>query len=386
MSDAFSLQLEQLRSLRPDRSSGHAKPHKVCMMLAVVDLIQQGVITENKIYFNETLKQQFTKWFERFQHGNDKNDPSQPFFYLESAPFWFHQPNPEAVTEYQERIKKRKHGGPGVVARTIEYAYLDEALFQNLKSAIVQPELQAALLDNIEDLSQRFSRWALSIGKSEKTVKNYLGAINGSISTWVRDAGLIENTITECNNLNDFYSISEQAKRLAIFQQRNEKGKGMYSAALKLYGEFLVDTSSNTLNEDIKHIEQDTTLTQTEKAILTNTRIGQGQYRKSLIQHWGGCSVTGYKNPQFLIASHIKPWRAASNHERVDKYNGLLLLPNLDKAFDQGYITFADTGKIQLSEQLETPDVLGVDQDMHIRLVAQHQDYLAYHRECIYRN
>lgn len=386
MSDAFSLQLEQLRSLRPDRSSGHAKPHKVCLMLAVMDLIQQGVITENKIYFNETLKQQFTKWFEQFQHCNDKNDPSQPFFYLESAPFWFHQPKPEAAAEYQERIKDRKHGGPGVIARTIEYAYLDETLFQNLKSSIVQPELQAALLDNIEDLSQRFSRWALSIGKSEKTVKNYLGAINGSISTWVRDAGLIENTITECNNLNDFYSISEQAKRLAIFQQRNEKGKGMYSAALKLYGEFLADTSSNTLNEDIKHIEQDETLTQTEKAILTNTRIGQGQYRKSLIQYWGGCSVTGYKNPQFLIASHIKPWRAASNNERVDKYNGLLLLPNLDKAFDQGYITFSDTGKIQLSEQLETPDVLGVDQGMHIRLATQHQDYLAYHREQIYKN
>ncbi len=47
MSDAFSLQLEQLRALRPDRSSGYAKPHKVCLMLAVMDLIQQGIITEN---------------------------------------------------------------------------------------------------------------------------------------------------------------------------------------------------------------------------------------------------------------------------------------------------------------------------------------------------
>lgn len=386
MSDAFSLQLAQLRALRPDRSSGHAKPHKVCLMLAVMDLIQQGTITENKIYFNDALKSQFTKWFEQFQHGNDKNDPAQPFFYLESAPFWFHKPNAGAQEEYQQRIKTRKHGGPGVLARTIEYAYLDNALFQNLKSKIVQQELQAALLENIEDLSQRFNCWAISIGKSEKTVKNYLGALNGSIAAWVKEAGLTENSITECNNLHDFYSISEQAKRLAIFQERNTKGKGMYSAALKLYGEFLVDTTSNKLSEDILQIEQDTTLTSTEKAVLVNTRVGQGQYRKNLITYWGGCSITGYQNPQFLIASHIKPWRKANNQERIDHHNGLLLLPNFDKAFDQGYITFTEQGRIQLSKQLETPGILGVDQDMRITLVAQHQDYLAYHRECIYRS
>jgi predicted restriction endonuclease len=386
MSDVFSLQLEQLRSLRPDRSSGHSKPHKVCMMLAVMDLIQRGIITENKIYFNDDLKQQFTKWFERFQHGNDKNEPSQPFFYLESSPLWFHKPNDDALTEYRQRIADRKHGGSGVIARIIEYAYLDETLYQNIKSKIVQPELQAALLENIEDLSQRFSRWAISIGRSEKTVKNYLGAINGSISNWLQNAGLSDNRITEYNNPNDFYKMAEKAKRLAIFQERNEKGKGMYNAALKLYGDFLADTASNALSEDINQIEQDQTLTITEKAILVNTRVGQGQYRKSLIDYWGGCTVTGYKNPRFLVASHIKPWRVSNNQERIDPHNGLLLLPNLDKAFDQGYISFNHKGRIQLSEQLETPQTLGVDQDMRITLETHHQGYLAYHRECIYRN
>ena len=29
--------------------------------------------------------------------------------------------------------------------------------------------------------------------------------------------------------------------------------------------------------------------------------------------------------------SHIKPWRDADNQERLDAYNGLLLLPNYDK-------------------------------------------------------
>ncbi len=34
------------------------------------------------------------------------------------------------------------------------------------------------------------------------------------------------------------------------------------------------------------------------------------------------------------------------------------------KAFDQGYISFTHQGRFQLSEQLETPKTLGVDQVM----------------------
>ena len=386
MSDDFSLQLEQLRSLRPDRSSGHAKPHKVCMMLAVMDLIQQGVITENKIYLDEELKKQFTHWFVQYQHGNDKNDPAQPFFYLESSDFWFHKPKTDAQAEYEQRIKERKHGGPGVVARIIDYAYLDESLFKNLQSKIVQPDLKAALLENIEDLTLRFSRWAISIGKSEKTVKNYVGALGGSISNWLEDAGLSLGKITEHNDPKVFYKIANQASKLPIFQERNKKGNGMYSAALKLYGEFLDDTASDSLAEDLKSIEKDTALTDTEKSILVKARVGQGQFRKKLIDYWGGCTVTNYQNPRFLVASHIKPWRSSDNQERIDPHNGLLLLANLDKAFDQGYISFTQQGRIKLSEQLESPATLGVNQDMQIQLASKHQDYLAYHREFIFKN
>ena len=53
------------------------------------------------------------------------------------------------------------------------------------------------------------------------------------------------------------------------------------------------------------------------------------------------------------------------------------------KVFDQGCISFADTGRIQLSEQLDTSQILGINQDVRITLAAQHQDYLAYHRENI---
>lgn len=74
-------------------------------------------------------------------------------------------------------------------------------------------------------------------------------------------------------------------------------------------------------------------LSETEKDSIIKARIGQGIFRQQLIQLWGGCSVTGFKNEKFLKASHIKPWRDSSNQERLDKYNGLLLVPNLDRSF-----------------------------------------------------
>jgi len=80
---------------------------------------------------------------------------------------------------------------------------------------------------------------------------------------------------------------------------------------------------------------------------------------------------------QFLLASNIKPWRIASHEERLSVYGGILLLPNLDKAFDLGYITFSDKGAIKISEFIEFPDILGVEPAQKIELTNQHQDFMA---------
>jgi putative restriction endonuclease len=82
---------------------------------------------------------------------------------------------------------------------------------------------------------------------------------------------------------------------------------------------------------------------------LIKARIGQGAFRAKLIVLWGSCAVTGYKDLNLLVASHIKPWSVSSNSERLDVYNGLLLVPNLDKAFDSGFISFKESGEIMIS-------------------------------------
>ena len=54
-----------------------------------------------------------------------------------------------------------------------------------------------------------------------------------------------------------------------------------------------------------------------------------------------------FEMPSLLIASHIKPWHVCDDKERLDKFNGLMLSPNIDALFDNGLITFDINGTIR---------------------------------------
>jgi putative restriction endonuclease len=82
-------------------------------------------------------------------------------------------------------------------------------------------------------------------------------------------------------------------------------------------------------------IERANTLPATERQALVKSRIGQGPFREALVKRWDGrCAVTGFAIVKLLRASHIKPWRDSNHAERLDPYNGLLLAPGYDAAFD----------------------------------------------------
>jgi hypothetical protein len=122
----------------------------------------------------------------------------------------------------------------------------------------------------------------------------------------------------------------------------------------------------------------------TEREALSQARIGQGIFRKALIKYWGSCAVTGVSEPSVLRASHIKPWSASSNQERLDPFNGLLLAAHIDALFDVGLITFDMNGQIRLSPLLAAEDLLqlGILPTMRLRLfAAEHEPYMKFHHE-----
>ena len=127
----------------------------------------------------------------------------------------------------------------------------------------------------------------------------------------------------------------------------------------------------------------------TERESIVRSRIGQGAFRKSLLDYWANaCAVTSCANTSLLVASHIKPWARCDNDERLDPSNGLLLSPTLDACFDAGYITFADDRSIIISDALspEDADRLGVDVGLKLsKITPQHCRYLQHHREHVFK-
>jgi hypothetical protein len=231
-----------------------------------------------------------------------------------------------------------------------------------------------------------FEQWLICIGKSPKSAKNYLQAIEGSISKWAKNAAIIEDSIINIRDLNEFTLISEKIKVLDSFLSFDVKGKGMYSAAIKHYAAYLDELTGQTLTDDIASIVSEKNISETTRSNLINARLGQGQFRKELLNFWKSCSITSFNNPRFLIASHIKPWRIADNKERLDVNNGLLLLPNHDKAFDLGYISFTNEGKILISDSLEKAEDIGIKKCQSIFIKEEHKFYLKFHRDHVFEN
>ncbi len=122
----------------------------------------------------------------------------------------------------------------------------------------------------------------------------------------------------------------------------------------------------------------------TERERLQAARVGQGQFRDALMIYWkGACPVAGVDHAGVLRASHIKAWRDASNAERLDPFNGLLLSAHIDALFDKHLLTFENDGRMRISSQIspENRARLGLDPSARIMgLDARHGPYLAYHR------
>ncbi len=110
---------------------GKKLPHKAILLLAIIKLIEDGVITQNRIELDNITADAFaSRW--HYYFGEIKL-PSvwTPFWYLKSESFWHFMPKQnDGVLE--ELIKFAGHPSIGQMRPVIKYAYLDKALFDCL--------------------------------------------------------------------------------------------------------------------------------------------------------------------------------------------------------------------------------------------------------------
>ena len=149
--------------------------------------------------------------------------------------------------------------------------------------------------------------------------------------------------------------------------------------------EHLVETSAQKINTSIKKLD----IPETEKGALSKSRNGQGSFRDNLLAYWNSkCAVSAFGIKALLRASHIKPWSVSNNSERLDVYNGILLSPAHDAAFDKGFISFADDGRMLVSSSLVGSNLvrLGIKSSARLSKVEpNNRRYLTFHREHIFK-
>lgn len=251
----------------------------------------------------------------------------------------------------------------------------------------------------------------LEKGWAEGTVRGYISAIN-IISNDLLRHKLIQNNIYDIDDIKVINDLLNLSYLIPNFDARNENGNKRYSNGIKRYIEFynLINNKKTTkvkeINNDrpefldllstdqpkgypidnIDNIEYiDDKINLLEREIIIKSRIGQSNYRKSLMNRYKSCLVCGISDKRFLIASHIKPWAESENNEKLDIDNGLLLCVHHDALFDKNLISFTDRGSIIISDEVSkhTQQLLNINENtkLKIELNNKTKKYLKVHRE-----
>jgi putative restriction endonuclease len=121
---------------------------------------------------------------------------------------------------------------------------------------------------------------------------------------------------------------------------------------------------------------------------IIRARRGQGVFRSNVLLREEYCRVTKVQDQRHLKASHIKPWRDATDAERLDGSNGLLLSPHIDHLFDSGYITFTSSQQLLIVPEVqdELLDKWSIDESVNVGEFSREQNaYLDYHRANVFK-
>lgn len=108
------------------------------MLVSIIDMIAEGLLGKNKLCLTEILPK-YSMLYRQFQPEKPETPIHKPFFHLSSEPFyhlsWINK------TSYNISTISAKF-----VRENIEYAYLDNALWDLLQETPVQQLLRESLV------------------------------------------------------------------------------------------------------------------------------------------------------------------------------------------------------------------------------------------------
>jgi putative restriction endonuclease len=113
------------------------------MLLAMLDLANAGALETNRIYFSPALLERYLSYFLSTKSKKDKPNPQYPFIYLSGKlnngelSFWH-------LKKIDENIQMKSGGEYQYIKENIEFAYLNDDLFQ-----LIQKSENIKALENV---------------------------------------------------------------------------------------------------------------------------------------------------------------------------------------------------------------------------------------------
>ena len=149
--------VEEFKNLRSNNKWGRRSPQKAVLMLAVIDMYEQSILTENEVYYDNKLKSLYLKLW-------NKVLPEEPLFHPDAyLPFWYLQSNnfwhivPKRGQEDILSLMRDNNAKPSEIKLydSVKYAELDDDLYFMMTIPSGRSSLKRALLETYFDLTEK---------------------------------------------------------------------------------------------------------------------------------------------------------------------------------------------------------------------------------------
>lgn len=208
--------VEVFKNLRTNNKYGRKSPHKAVLMLTVIELYEQSILTDNEIYYDDSLKSMFLKVWNKVLPKEPLFHPDAylPFWYLQSDSFWHIIPvkGKEDILSLMRDTNIKP--SEAKLNDSVRCAELDEDLYFLMTIASGRSSLKRALLETYTQLSKsQIDKMAKSADNSiDHSVsalsefENILSKKEDNVKSNV--AQVDEETLLQFNSLNEDLQIA----------------------------------------------------------------------------------------------------------------------------------------------------------------------------------
>lgn len=155
--------IRKLKSIRQGSSKHGNAPHKLILILTVIELIEKKYFKENKFYIDSVFVAHFKENWELLVNTLHNQDFTQPFYYLQNElidnkPLWkLHTNDGFVITNYIKSINTLKE--------VVEFASFDDTFYNFLQNEEFRYTAQNTILDQYFYSTKKQYVEAKSLGK-----------------------------------------------------------------------------------------------------------------------------------------------------------------------------------------------------------------------------